>query len=344
MLLDKTRHTGTRVLRARLAVVIAALAALVWVAGRSPSLLAFAAPPVQTAPQTAPSHILAPMPARAAEIPQRPASDKPPAATAPPEIAATVALQTERAAEPIAAPPAFEVASVKRVDGFSGALPQLSLGRVSLPFTTLNALLMTAYGVKHYQIDGAAWLDSEHYEVTAKIPDGASREQVPAMLQRLLTERFGLKLHWEAKVEPVYALVVGPNGAKLKASDETPPLTTGGANGRRPGSVSMTSSGHVEFYGVPIARFADNLGRFVDRPVVDMTGLEGDFDIVLNIEAGDRGLPKRPSADGAAPVPDESQPASVFGAVRSLGLRLEARKAPIRHLVVDQAEKVPTEN
>jgi uncharacterized protein (TIGR03435 family) len=240
--------------------------------------------------------------------------------------------------------PSFEVASVKRVDGFSGALPQVSPGRISLPFTTLNALLMTAYGVKHYQIDGAAWLDSEHYEVTAKIPDGASREQVPAMLQRLLTERFGLKLHWEAKVEPVYALVVGPNGAKLKASDETPPLTTSGANGRRPGSVSMTSSGHVEFYGVPIARFADNLGRFVDRPIVDMTGLEGNFDIVLNIDAGDRGLPKRPSADGTAPVPDESQPASVFGAVRSLGLRLEARKAPIRHLVVDQAEKVPTEN
>src|SRR5439155_11317218 len=74
------------------------------------------------------------------------------------------------------------------------------------------------YGVKGYQIAGPSWLDSERYDIAAKIPKGATKEQFMLMLQSLLAERFKLTLHREKKDLPMYALVVGKNGPKMKES------------------------------------------------------------------------------------------------------------------------------
>src|SRR5262249_21050048 len=69
-------------------------------------------------------------------------------------------------------------------------------------------------------ITGPAWLDSERFDITAKVPDGVSKEQIPAMLQVLLAERFKMTVRKEGKEEPIYGLVVGKGGPKLKKSDD----------------------------------------------------------------------------------------------------------------------------
>jgi uncharacterized protein (TIGR03435 family) len=94
---------------------------------------------------------------------------------------------------------------------------------------SLKNILMNAYGVKGYQINGPKWLDSERFDIAAKIPKDTTKEQFKLMLQNLLAERFKLTLHHETKELPMYALVVGKGGAKLKESVEDGTAAPGGA-------------------------------------------------------------------------------------------------------------------
>ena len=101
-------------------------------------------------------------------------------------------------------------------------------GRVTYTFSTIRDLMVDAYSVKRYQISGGPnWLDSERFDIVAKVPEGATKEQVKVMLQNLLAERFKLTLHRETKELPMYALVVGAKGPKLKDSTvtDTPPAS-----------------------------------------------------------------------------------------------------------------------
>jgi uncharacterized protein (TIGR03435 family) len=79
---------------------------------------------------------------------------------------------------------------------------------------------MAAYRVGGFQLSAPAWLDAKTFDLDAKLPPGATRAQLRDMLQGLLTERFHLALHRERRVMPVYSLIVGKNGPKLKASAE----------------------------------------------------------------------------------------------------------------------------
>ncbi len=323
MLLDKTRHTGTRPLRARLAVVIAALAALAWAVGRSPDLLAFVTPPVQTAPRTPPSPILAPMPAQAAESPQRPASDKPPAATAPPEIAATVASQTEHAGQAVAAPPAFEVASIKPADPAAGGSRygmRTSPGLLSAPAFTLRGLVGAAYGVKGYQITGGPrWIASAQFELEAKPANPASREQLMLMLRSLLADRFKLALHEETRELPVYALVVAKNGPKLRTE-------------------SASDKRMLRLMSLPA--LVDYLNMFAPRPVIDKTGLT--WNSPFDLHTGEIDAAAADDAGGTPSMLDTFQ-ATLNALEDQLGLKLTPTKAPIQVLVIDGAER-PSEN
>src|SRR5579863_1240241 len=116
---------------------------------------------------------------------------------------------------------AFEVASV-RPKPLEGTVyrPGISISGTNVSLSgPLPALVMTAYGLKEYQVLGApAW--SELYEIAAKAPgqNVPSREQARQMLQALLRERFQLKFHRESKDLPVYQLTVAKGGPKLKES------------------------------------------------------------------------------------------------------------------------------
>jgi uncharacterized protein (TIGR03435 family) len=264
-------------------------------------------------------------------------------------------------------PPAFEVASVKPAGpspaGRTAAFVRNLPGRIEYPSVTLKTVLARAYGMKATQINGPAWIDSEHYEIIAKLPAGAAEEQIPAMLQTLLAERFQLAVHKETKEETVYALVVGKNGPKLKRSDEGPAgdAAAPGPEGAKPvrprGATLAMSAGKIEFTETTIDAFARTLAHLLHRPVVDMTQIEGKYDIVLEFPPDE--LPGMPRIGGAVPpvavagadgqggggpVPERAPAASIFTAIQQLGLKLESRKAPVERLIVDRAERVPSEN
>ena len=219
----------------------------------------------------------------------------------------------------------FEVASVKpaapldRSQILSGQMHvgmKIDAARVDIGFMSLAELIRVAYRVKPYQISGPDWMASERFDVLAKLPEGASREQVPEMLQALLAERFKLTVHRESKEHAVYALVVGKNGPKLK---ESPPDADAPAGGGAPAAaddanpqvrvsgrgentqvsisggqigtahMSMGPGGtmHLEAPTMNMAAFADTLSRFFDRPVVDLTELKGTYQVALDLSMED---------------------------------------------------------
>jgi uncharacterized protein (TIGR03435 family) len=158
-------------------------------------------------------------------------------------LCSLVHAQSAAAAKPAEAKLEFEVASIK-----PSALPGRGVirfgpkggpgsgypGRVTYTFTTILNLMVDAYGVKRYQVSGGPkWLDSEQFDIVAKVPEGATKEQVKVMLQNLLAERFKLTLHRETKELSMYALVVGARGPKLKDSTvtDTPPAFDSQSNG-----------------------------------------------------------------------------------------------------------------
>ena len=138
----------------------------------------------------------------------------------------------------------FEVASVKLAPpptsaegkrmirvGVQGGPGTSDPGQISYSFVSLRNLLTQAFGLKMYQISGPDWLDSERFDVIAKVPSGATKDDVKIMLQNLLKERFRLVSHSEKKVVPVYELVVEKNGPKLKESqDQSDPAAVPSAN------------------------------------------------------------------------------------------------------------------
>jgi uncharacterized protein (TIGR03435 family) len=197
--------------------------------------------------------------------------------------------------------------------------------RVSYTYVTLQNLLAQAYRVKNFQISGPSWLDSDHFDVVAKLPKDAKEDQLPAMLQALLVERFKLAFHWEPKTSSAYVLLVAKGGPKLRAVDATvgDVRTTIGVTRRHlSGKVTM-------------AYFAGLLSNLLDRPVVDMTELKGVYDVDLEWSVDD-------TPETAVQVDD---PASLFTVLQEkLGLRLESRKTPVDIYVIDHVERVPTGN
>ncbi len=246
--------------------------------------------------------------------------------------------------------PSFEAASVKPAPPEAGRGMRIQMGgdpgRVNYRNVNLKQLITKAYGVKDYQVSGPSWIDTERYNVTATMPEKTPKETVELMLQNLLAERFQLKLHRETKEAPVYALIVAKGGPKLKKSEVAAALAGGG-----PGRGIRMGPGKLEGNGMDMGFFTDVLSTLVGRPVLDMTELKDAYDCTLEF-APDATLSMpmmkmsmaRPEGapEGAA---QESSGPSIFTAVQEqLGLKLESRKAPLDLLVVDSAEKVPTEN
>ena len=252
----------------------------------------------------------------------------------------------------LAQAPAFEVASIKPADPQPMNQMRVGMsadaGRITYSNVNLRDLIQRAYDVKSPQVSGPSWIDSERFDVHAKIPEGAPADQVPAMLRTLLEQRFQLKCHRETKELPVYELVEAKGGQKMeKAKEET---------GRA--RMSMENHGDGVMYGTvtsaTMANFSDILARWVDRPVIDKTGLKGAFDFTLELSmqdmAGMRGamVMHGPPGGGAggpsAGPPENAAGGSLFSSIQRLGLKLEAKRAPVDLLIVDSAEKAPTEN
>ncbi|HYW45218.1 MAG TPA: TIGR03435 family protein [Bryobacteraceae bacterium] len=272
--------------------------------------------------------------------------------------------------------PEFEVASIK--PSAPPSADRVNVGvhvdgaQVSITYLSLKEYIRIANQVKDYQVTGPEWITSARFDIAAKLPAGATREQIPEMLQALLADRFQVKLHHETKEFPVYAIVVGKGGSKLKESalDPVEPAPSGPGDGRPPVNVSATggrdgvafslgrgasfsfANNRVEGKKLTMTGLADTLWRFVDRPVVDMTELTGTYDFTLDLTPEDyRAMLIRSALTAGVTLPPEalrlvdgSTLDSLFNSFQALGLKLEPRKAPLPVLVVDHAEKAPTEN
>jgi uncharacterized protein (TIGR03435 family) len=232
--------------------------------------------------------------------------------------------------------PRFEVASIKpslpSPDGRITATIGGDAGRIDYEGLPLKMLLSRAFEVKDDQISGPDWLDTARFDIIAKLPDGAPRDQVPAMLQALLVERFKISLHHDKKELGIYALVTGKNGPRLKDA------TSAGAG------KLFIRTGHIEMQG-NLSSFADFLSRMVDRPVFDMTGLKASYDILLNWtpDLGQGSIFKGFPATSPAAGPENPGPTLFTAIEEQLGLKLEARKAPVDIVVIDHVEKTPAE-
>jgi len=260
--------------------------------------------------------------------------------------------------------PQFEVASVKASEtqtpeaGINVGV-HIDGAMVRCTYLSLLNYLNMAYDVKDYQIIGPDWLASEHYDIVAKLPNGVEGEKnLRAMMASLLEDRFKLTMHRETRDLPAYALVVGKGGLKVK---EIPPdpdadnskVDVNVSGGGRGGTTVNLGGGSSLSYNmntmtakkVTFASITDSLSKFLDRPVVDMTGLNGRYDFTLEYSVSElRNLVRASGAD-ASRIPDFGDPTiSIFTSVETLGLKLEGRKSPVPVIVIDSAQKTPTAN
>jgi len=243
-----------------------------------------------------------------------------------------------RAQSQPAARPSFEVASIKP-DNSGDRRVRFQLtpgGRMVMTNASPKMLIMMAYNLKPDELKGGPnWIDSVRYDITAKASRPASGDQMKEMVQSLLEDRFQLKFHHETKEMPIYALVVGKHGPKLKASE---------VSGERK-SMFRVGRGEMNLDGANMPALANALSNLVGRTVLDRTGLSGTYDIRMQWtpDVGEapmmKGPPGAPPAGSGEQAPESGGP-SIFTAIQEqLGLRLEAQKGPVQVMVIDHIEK-----
>jgi uncharacterized protein (TIGR03435 family) len=300
--------------------------------------------------------------------------------------------------------PKFEVASVKpaapldtekiRAAITNGQTPRLGARvegeRAEYIYVALRDLISLAYGVKSNLIAGPDWISTQTYDIIAKMPAGASKDDVPKMLQALLADRFRLALHRGTKEVTALVLEVGEGGPKLrvpgtpKPIDPAAPLAPGEkqidspdgpmrvSSGKNGETMNMGAKGALSYSVDPANRtmkieasqvtmggLADMLTTFMratggSLEVKDMTGLAGSYAVEFSFSLEDlQGAARSKWIDDsganapAGPASAASDPGSgqsLLKAVQSMGLKLTQRKVTVDQLVIDRAEKTPTEN
>jgi uncharacterized protein (TIGR03435 family) len=287
-----------------------------------------------------------------------------------------------------AATPAFEVASIKPSEPVTPQMIQagkihvgmkIDGARVDIGNFTLGQLIAKAYDIKGYQLQGLSWMvpTAQRFDVVANLPAGATKEQVPQMLQALLAERFKLEIHKETKEQKVYALVIGKGGIKMTETaapvpvPDDPSAPKPGITGSSSVAVNVSKSGgsevsdgtglrqkvtpsadgkslRFEITKASMPLLSEGLTPLVDRPIVDMTELKGNYDMSFEIPMADVLAAQRTAGANVPPPAAGAEAAdpvgSIYTVIQSLGLKLEPRKLPLVMIVVDKAEKMPTEN
>ena len=228
----------------------------------------------------------------------------------------------------------FDIASVKRNtsgDANSSSGP-VAGGAFSARNSTVKQLLLEAFRVPETLVRGGpSWIETERFDVDARPGAPVDSATSVQMLQALLAERFRLKTHRETTDVEGYGLIVSPGGAKLVLNTDVeckPPC----------GGTISSPTGRLTSRKVPLSRFAVRLAEVVSRPVVDMTGLVGDFNMTLEW------APEPSQFQGAAKETPNDQRPSLFTALEEqLGLRLVPQRIRQEVLVIDAIER-PTPN
>jgi uncharacterized protein (TIGR03435 family) len=226
-------------------------------------------------------------------------------------------------------PPAFDVATIKPAAPSSDGHTHINYppgGRFSAFNITLRALMQWAYGMPESQIlDAPSWLSSDRFDIEAKTDadtdsrlrgtaSDQERELKRRMVQALLAERCGLKLHPESRILPAYDLILAKGGSRLQPSQFS-------------GKSTSVGDAHFNGQGLTTTLIAEQLSKIAGRIVVDKTNLPDRYDLKLQWTPDN------------APITDNSAP-SLFTAIQEqLGLKLESAKEPIPVLVIDHIEQ-----
>jgi uncharacterized protein (TIGR03435 family) len=243
--------------------------------------------------------------------------------------------------QPTTLPPAFEIADVHlspRSNNPSVRGGFVRAGQYELRTATMLDLISRAYDINPANIAGGpSWIETDRFDIIAKVPANTSPESLKLMLQALLADRFKLAVHKDNKSMTAYVLTAGKHPL-LKRSEST------GAGGCEPQESDYTDviNGSFLCHNVTLADFAQTLQNWGRAPVRsyigtnlvrDMSGLQGSWD--FHIKWTGRGLLTSAGSDGI----------TLFDAVdKQLGLKLELQNAPIPVIVVDSVDEKPTDN
>jgi uncharacterized protein (TIGR03435 family) len=240
----------------------------------------------------------------------------------------SLAVSLAQGPAPQSDPPRFEVASIRASNpeevatGWSGC--QTTPGLVRCTNVTLKRCIVGAYVVGADRVlGGPDWIDTDHFQITARAGQPIGDKALMGMLQTSLAERFKLLLHRESRPGETMVLEVARNGPKLQPAGDAKPSYNNAHE--RLDATTMT-----------MADFAEILSRNLKLPVVDRTGLTGAFDVTLRWTVDQR-IENRD--DAAADLRWQVSTAIA----QQLGLTLKSKRMPVEVLVVDHAEK-PSEN
>jgi uncharacterized protein (TIGR03435 family) len=287
--------------------------------------------------------------------------------------------------------PAFEVASIK-----PSAKPTSQRIRVSIeggPGTndptlfecrncSVSMLMMRSYDVKYHQLAGPGSRSEELFDITARVAEGTTKDQLRLMLQNLLADRFKLTFHREMREMQMYQLVVAKNGPKIKESVEDDSRDPNAAPARmsnapadgaaysgvgprvdpgidkdgfpilppgRAGMIVINGRVRMQSIGESMDQLSSWLANQLDVQVIDSTGLKAKYDFSLywaadSIRGGLTPIAGAEAGTPLTPARGDSGP-TLFDAIQSqLGLKLEQKKGPVEIIVVDHVEKIPTGN
>lgn len=227
---------------------------------------------------------------------------------------------------------------------------------------SLSNLVTMAYRVAYYELSAPDWATMARFDLRAKVPEGATKEHLALMVESLLADRFKLAVHRESKEIQRYELTVAKNGPKFKEAASPPPadsrdaaLTPGPLKsdkegypviGPRGGMAIMYDKARLYQPEMTMTMLASQLSAQLRGPVVDATGLTGKYEISLYWSEGDSLRTAAPvPGGGPTPVnPVSTGPDLKQALQEQLGLRVESKKGPVEFVIVDHAERTPSEN
>jgi uncharacterized protein (TIGR03435 family) len=266
----------------------------------------------------------------------------------------------------------FEVAAIKRtpprekrpagaLEGCRGGPGTNDPEYLTCEDMSLFGLALMAYQierVQYYRLSGPDWMRQlPGFDLSARVPAGATKDDLAAMLRTLLADRFKLVVHRESRELQEYDLVVAKGGPKFKesvapskdASDgdarrDAPERSTLGADGYPtlpPGHRAAVIDDRAHYHDpeMSMPALVGILATQLAKPVHDATGLSGTYDIDLHWDTAIHSNPPGPGDQ----TPDQG-PTLILAVQDQLGLRLESKKGMVDFVVVDHAEKIPAGN
>jgi uncharacterized protein (TIGR03435 family) len=199
---------------------------------------------------------------------------------------------------------------------------------LSMENVRLSSALKWAYQLQDFQISGPQWIQSDRYDIFAKMATPVSPGELRRKLQNLLADRFKLVSHHDTKVLPAFELTTGKDGPKLGEA-------VGDGDGRITAVGKPEPGFTLSFMSTSIDELADRVSGSMGAPVADMSGLKGRYNFALDISRYLHGGPLNP---------DDIRSVVSQAVQDQLGLRLTPKKLPLDVLIIDHVEKVPTAN